>query len=119
MTKPDDTGAAAALGRLLDAEREVLLSGDLEGLAALLTPKEELIDALNAQADPDAALIVEIGSKLRRNQLLLDGALEGIRAVSSRLAELRAVKATLETYGADGKKHDILAHPESSVERRA
>ena len=57
--------------------------------------------------------------KVRRNQLLMDGALEGIRAVSSRLAKLREVKGALETYGADGKKRDIIATTETSVERRA
>ena len=56
---------------------------------------------------------------MRHNQLLLDGALEGIRAVAKRMARLRDVKGALETYGADGKRRDIPLGPESSVERRA
>ena len=107
------------LDSLLDAEREALLAGDLERLGSLLEPKETLIEQMNMVAPADPAALRDLDRKVRRNQLLLDGALEGIRAVSSRLAKLRDVKGALETYGADGKKRDIIADAESSVERRA
>lgn len=107
------------LSELLDQEREALLKGDLEKLGALLVPKEALIDALNVGPQPDSEAIRQLDRKVQRNQLLMDGALEGIRAVAARLAKLREVKGALETYGADGRKRDLPSPVESSVERRA
>ncbi|MDG1170846.1 MAG: flagellar biosynthesis protein FlgN [Sulfitobacter sp.] len=109
----------AELHDLLDAERQALLAGDLEALNSLLTPKEALIEAINDLELTDIPQIEMLDRKLRHNQLLLDGALEGIRAVAKRMARLRDVKGALETYGADGKRRDIPLGPESSVERRA
>ena len=107
------------LNILLDAEREALLKGDLEKLNSLLVPKEALIDAMNGALQTDLQGMQVLERKVQRNQLLLDGALEGIRAVAARMARLQEVKGALETYGADGKKRDIQLAPDSSVERRA
>ncbi len=114
-----NTETSVKLNEILDEEREALLRGDLEKLSALLVPKETLIEAMNSipQADLNAVRILD--GKVRRNQALLDGALEGIRSVAHRMARLRDVKGALETYGADGKRHDIPLGPDSSVERRA
>lgn len=116
--KPNDT-AIEDLNTILDAEREALLEGDLEKLATMLATKTSLIDTLNSEPQSDLVALERLDRKVRRNQLLLDGALEGIRSVSSKLAKLREVRGTLETYGADGKRHDIVSQPETSVERRA
>ncbi|MFC6636284.1 flagellar biosynthesis protein FlgN [Sulfitobacter sediminilitoris] len=119
MTAKTGNGPVIELSDLLDTEREALLKGDLEKLNELLVSKEALIEAMNSTPQSDLSAMQMLDSKVRRNQLLMDGALEGIRAVASRLAKLREVKGALETYGADGKKHDIVALPDSSVERRA
>ena len=107
------------LNKLLDAERQALLDGDLEELSKLLGTKTALINALNEHPQSDLVALEKLDGKVRRNQLLLDGALEGIRSVASKLAKLREIKGTLETYGADGKRRDIVSDPETSVERRA
>lgn len=117
QTEP--TGPAAELHNLLDMEREALITGDLERLAELLTPKEALIEAMGDLPLAELTDLQALDIKVRRNQLLFDSALEGIRAVSTRLASLREVKAAFETYGADGRKHDIIPETNSSVERRA
>lgn len=118
--RPERADASLSeLDDLLEAERDALLAGDLERLGSLLEPKEALIEKMHATPPADAAALQVLDRKVRRNQLLLDGALEGIRAVSSRLAKLRDVKGALETYGADGKKRDIIAGVNTSVERRA
>ena len=119
MNPTPNEDVAEALGALLEDEREALVKGDLEKLSDLLTPKEELIEALSGAERPDPSVVKMLDKKVRRNQLLLDGAMEGIRAVTSRLAEIQAVKGPLETYGADGRKKDVVVEPESSVERRA
>jgi len=111
--------AAEKLSNLLDDEREALLRGDLERLNDLLVPKEALIEAMNLVPQTDLTTMQELDGKVKRNQLLLDGALEGIRAVALRMAQLREVKGALETYGADGKRREIELESESSVEHRA
>lgn len=109
---------AEELGDLLDEERAALLQGDLEKLNELLAPKEQLIDAMNAMSQADEPTMRALNDKVHRNQLLLDGAMEGIRAVASRVAQLREVKGALETYGADGKRRDIQLDPDRVIEHR-
>ena len=117
----DDTqeDTLQSLEQLLDAERAALLAGDLEGLSEMISTKEALIGQLNDKGPGDIADWQALDQQLKRNQLLLDGALDGIRAVAGRLAKLREMKGPLETYSADGIKRDIAAMPERSVERRA
>ena len=57
--------------------------------------------------------------KVRRIHLLLDGAREGIREVAGRMAELRRLRNGLETYGSDGRKHNVDVRTEHTLERRA
>jgi flagellar biosynthesis/type III secretory pathway chaperone len=118
MTANTQTITAEELGEILDQEREALLLGDLEKLSDLLVPKETLIDAMNSIPNPDLPTMQALGKKVQRNQLLLDGALEGIRAVASRVSRLREVKGALETYGADGKRREISLGIDSAVEHR-
>ncbi|MGJ8618433.1 MAG: flagellar biosynthesis protein FlgN [Sulfitobacter sp.] len=108
-----------ALDTLLEAERAALLDGDLEKLTDMLPQKEALIDALNGVVHTDIPTLQSLDTKVRRNQLLLDGALDGIRNVAQQLAVLRRLKGSLETYGSDGKKHNIDVDMDRSVEKRA
>ena len=108
-----------ALDDLLEAERNALLSGDLLTLTEMLPAKEALINALSEEGQTNLPALMELDVKVRRNQLLLDGALEGIRAVAQRMASLRRMRGRLETYGSDGKKRNIDVATDHSVERRA
>jgi hypothetical protein len=67
----------------------------------------------------DVAALELLDSKVRRNQELLNNALEGIRKVARRMAAFRRVQASLETYDKNGAKCVIDINPETSVERRA
>jgi len=107
-----------ALNSLLDEERAALLDGDLEQLTHLLASKEALIDEMNEAPQTDLPAMQALDGKVKRNQLLLDGAMEGIRSVAQRLAQLRQAKGALETYGPDGKRYDIPLAADSSVEHR-
>lgn len=108
------------LDALLDEERDALLAGNLEAMSALVERKEDLISALNAR-DPQQlqADLADLQGKVSRNQTLLDGALEGIRAVTGRLAEFRKIRLTLETYDQTGQKTAISDTVERKVEKRA
>ena len=110
---------ADALSDLLDQERTALLAGDLDQLADMYDTKDALIAAINESPDRSLQSLQMLDSKVKRNQLLLNGALEGIRTVTNRMAELRRIRQNLETYGADGKKRSIDMPHDGSVEKRA
>ena len=107
----------AELDALLEQERVFLLKGDIEGLGALLPAKEKLVEQLLNGGDRDR--ITPLEGKLHRNQLLLDGALDGIRAVAARLAALRQVRSALDTYDAQGRKRRVVTPTKPQVEKRA
>jgi flagellar biosynthesis/type III secretory pathway chaperone len=119
MSHDDAQTLIDRLDDLLEQERVALLQGDLEAIATLLENKERLIDALNALTESDRPEMEGVEAKVRRNQALLDGALQGIRHVAARMAALRRVRRGLETYDAKGAKSTIEGEAEYSVEKRA
>lgn len=114
-----DTALTHALDHLLDRERAALVAGDLDSLPGLLAEKEELIDRLVGSERAETDSIQTLRGKASRNQQLLDSALDGLRAVTARMAELRRVRAGLDTYDMAGRRqvHDVTPRPQ--VERRA
>lgn len=119
MTTDTEQNNVEALDALLEAERQALLQGDLVALTDMLPNKEALIESLTAQSQSDLPALLELDTKVRRNQLLLNGALEGIRDVAARMAALQRMRSGLETYGSDGKKKNYEVNTDHSVERRA
>lgn len=114
-----DSTAISELNQLLDAERTALLGGNLQEVTDLLEPKEALIIKMNATVQTDLEAMQALDAKVRRNQLLLGGALDGIKKVADRMEALRRVRHSLETYSADGRKHAISVRDSRSVEKRA
>lgn len=108
-----------ALDDLLDAERRALLDGDLDEISRLMKHKEALIEALNTQEATDRAELDSLNSKVERNQELLNSALDGIRTVARRLAAMRRIRGSLDTYDAHGNKNAIDLRNNGSVEKRA
>ncbi|MEQ6203022.1 flagellar biosynthesis protein FlgN [Sulfitobacter sp. HNIBRBA2951] len=107
------------LDALLEQERTCLLEGDLEALGALLPIKEQLIADLLERHELTRDILAPIEDKLQRNQLLLDGALDGIKAVATRLAALRQVRTVLDTYDAQGRKKQVVTPTPPKIEKRA
>ncbi|WP_298859111.1 flagellar biosynthesis protein FlgN [uncultured Sulfitobacter sp.] len=107
------------LDSVLEQERAFLLEGDLEGLGSLLPVKEKLVELLLMDVSGNREQITPLEGKLQRNQLLLDGALDGIRAVAARLAALRQVRSALDTYDAQGRKQSVEMPSSPKVEKRA
>ncbi|MGB7319051.1 MAG: flagellar biosynthesis protein FlgN [Planktotalea sp.] len=104
---------------LLEQERAFLLEGDLAGLGSLLPAKEKLVEMLLGDEGGNRHRIAPLEGKLQRNQLLLNGALDGIRAVATRLAALRQVRMALDTYDAQGRKQRVVTPTPSKLEKRA
>ena len=119
MSHDDAQNLIDRLDDLLEQERAALLDGNLEALGALLENKERLIDALNALTETERPEMGAVEAKVLRNQALLDGALQGIRHVAARMAALRRVRRSLETYDASGTRSTIEGEADHSVERRA
>lgn len=118
MTDTHDT-LIRKLDALLDIERQALLSGDLSALEDIVDDKENLIDALNAAEFAEPEPIADVSEKVKRNQVLLEEALQGIRSVAKKLAELRRARREFDTYNQLGQKRRIEGDAETSVEKRA
>lgn len=116
-----DTAAeiVSRLDVLLELEREALLNGDLEKIQEYLEEKESLIDQLNAVDVTQTNALRDLQAKVERNQVLLDGALQGIRKVAARMAAFRRVRRSLETYDQSGRKQTIQEDVKRRVEKRA
>lgn len=107
------------LDALLDCERRALTGGELEQLADLIMRKEALTGRLGALVLSDPGRLDPLRDKMIRNRMLLDSALEGIRAVAGRMAELRRVRKGLETYDRAGQRSHVDTALRPNVERRA
>ena len=104
---------------LLDQERQALMDGDLEHLGRLLAHKEDLIGKINLLDTLERSRLADVHEKVARNQALLNSAMEGIRAVASRMADLRRVRHGLETYDRTGHKKRFDTQTHTSMEKRA
>jgi len=107
------------LDRLLDHERQALIDGQLDRIPPLMEQKERLIDRLRDADLLERSHLAAVQSKVTRNQGLLESAMEGIRAVADRMADLRRVRQGLETYDRTGQKTKITTATNTSVEKRA
>jgi len=119
MTKATPQQLIDQLDTLLEKEREALLVGDLDKVTEIAVSKEELIDALNRLSPKDQTSLEALQEKVTRNQVLLDGALQGIRKVASRLAALRRIRKSMDTYDASGRKQTIQGEVDRRMEKRA
>lgn len=119
MTADSFQATIDSLDDLLDAERHALLAGKLDEISRLHDQKELLIGDLNRRDADDRASLLELNHKLERNQTLLNNALAGIRSVARRLAAIRRVRQSLETYDSCGRKTRVETRVERSLEKRA
>lgn len=104
---------------ILEAEKSALLSGNLDKIAEMSDQKERLFSELK-NADSEQLVALEaLQQRYAHNQELMDGALQGIRNVAKRLAEIRRLGAGLDTYDADGRKTVIPGLVEHRMEKRA
>lgn len=106
-----------ALDALLDKEREILLSGQIEALPRLAPQKEKLLSQLPS-TKVTSQQMEALRMKVDRNQELMVAASKGIRAVSRRLEALRTQKSQLRTYDAGGHSKNLTQRA-TTFEKRA
>ena len=107
------------LDQILEQEKLALLGGDLDEIARSAKAKGALIDELNKIAPSNQLALKDLQNKVARNQALLDGALQGIRKVAVRLAALRKIRRSLDTYDCTGQKQTIQGEIAHKMEKRA
>ena len=104
---------------LLDAERDVLLTGNVTDMAEIAREKEEILEQLSALDESYLEGLTPLNDKIRRNHVLLDQALNGIRRVSKKLSEIRTMRKAFDTYDQKGRKMTISSKNTNSFEKRA
>ena len=106
----------------LDAERRLLLAGNLASLPEQVSAREDLMNrfqALPPASDPDLApLLEDIRTGAARNAKLLEAALAGLRDANETLGRIRKSQEKLGTYDEKGEvSPTTVARPRH--ERRA
>jgi flagellar biosynthesis/type III secretory pathway chaperone len=107
------------LDQILDRERTALMEGDLGKLEGLLAKKEKVIGKLNSVSELERESLAQVQTKLSRNQQLLDSAMDGIRSVAARMAELRRIRKGLDVYDQAGRRNRYGTRSGAKLEKRA
>lgn len=110
-----DAEAVGQFAELLERERKAILTGDFDGMAALIPQKEALVAVLS---DQDAEAIGSLRQAAQRNQRLLASALSGVRGALGRLRQIDEGARGYTGYDRFGQAERIRRAPES-VEKRA
>ncbi|SFS19178.1 flagellar protein FlgN [Yoonia litorea] len=87
---------------LLDEERLLLRSGQIDQLADIARQKETLMLKLPGSR-MGRAEAMKLSDALQRNQTLLAAAISGVQAARQRLKVLRSVHEGLTTYDGNGR----------------
>ncbi|MGR3761358.1 flagellar biosynthesis protein FlgN [Roseobacteraceae bacterium NS-SX3] len=119
MTEQTPQQLIDELDSILNRERAALMEGQLDKLGELLERKEAVIGALNSATDLERGALAHVQDKVARNQQLLDSAMDGIRAVAARMADLRRVRRGLDIYDKAGRKTSYGTRGSLSLEKRA
>ncbi|MDC0660153.1 flagellar biosynthesis protein FlgN [Leisingera sp. SS27] len=119
MSNPDPQQLIDDLDQLLDQERTALMAGDLAKLEGLLAKKEKTIGKLNSVTELEREALEQVQTKLSRNQDLLDSAMNGIRSVAARMAELRRIRKGLDVYDQSGRRTRFGIRSGAKLEKRA
>jgi len=119
MTSGKPADDLAALDRLLDRERAVLLAGELDGLPALLEARSAMIGALDPRQTGTRPTLDRLKAKALRNQALLDSARQGLRQAARRIAAAGPGGCAFDTYDRAGHRHRIGLNEVRRVEKRS
>lgn len=107
------------LDEILGMEREALLAGNLDALHPLLEQKESILTTLQTTKTDDESGLKYLQNKMLHNQKMLEGALQGIRSITERLATVKRVRETLETYDLHGQRTEMKVARTAKLEKRA
>lgn len=115
----DNEQLFSEIERILEKERDGLISGDYAGLELIAEQKADLIEQISNMAGSQRMKLAGLRSRASRNQDLFESARSGLRDVSARLQEMQDVRDKLQTYAANGQREAFAAQKPHSLERRA
>ncbi len=113
----NETNVVKRIEAILEQEQQMLRNGDFSKFESFVAEKQNAFDALKnttARISPEAARNLE--KILARNRTLYEAAMEGMKAGSARISEIRQTIGGLKTYDNSGKiKSRKLSSPSISL----
>ena len=110
--------AEARLLAVLEAERRALLAGELAQLSELARRKEACLDLYAADTSRLPHRAPRLLAALRRNQRLLEMALQGLAAAQGRLGTWQRLGRQMDTYDPNGRKTRIGPGPAGRIQKK-
>lgn len=105
--------------RMLDEERQLLLSGPMDKLQSLVAKREAAMnELLSSGVSLPEAFIVALKARADRNGRLLRASIEGMRSARAQIEEINQQNEELRTYRADGSQVKVSL-PQSTRDTRA
>ena len=102
----------ARILRLLDLERDTILSGPLSGLQWLVERRERaLAEIVTTGREMPPDFVAALKSRAERNSRLLLASLAGVRAASAELDRIEKVRGQIGTYTASGARASRMPDP--------
>ena len=114
----DQINSLIALEAILDAERDIILSGDFDDLAHISTEKEHILHRLKG-IDRNLSSLQRVLSKANRNERLLNAMKSGIESARRILHDVSNPQKDLNTYSEDGNSVMILGPRLNTMEKKA
>lgn len=105
--------------RLLDKERDAILTGRIERLEALSTDKARLVAKIGECEGLGSTELEALKEKFDRNRVLLGHAMKGVRVVLDRLRDVQSANSMLRSYDGSGRPRTFGAVSAPTVTRRA
>ena len=105
---------------LLEQERRLLLSGQLDGLEALTRAMEGELAGLEAAASDspeDSGMLDELRARASRNLALAEGSRRGLKTAARLVRQVHEGPPDLKTYSRDGGTL-VLSNPRHVQDRR-
>jgi len=99
-----------SINSLLDAERDAILAGDFETIAALTAQKELLLTQLG-KTNLSPGMLIEVANAITRNQTLISAAMRGVRTATDALVGAQSIAAGTKIYQRDGKVSRMSQQP--------
>lgn len=106
--------------KMLDEERQLLLSGPLDKLEALVKRREAaMTELLGSGVSLPEAFIMALKARAERNGRLIRASMEGVRSAQTHMQRINEQADRLMTYRADGSQVDVNATPKATRDTRA
>lgn len=102
--------------KMLDDERDLLVTGRYGELPALVEQKERIFDELESAGHIDPDALAAVASRSRRNAELIEAAKRGLAKAQAQIRDIRC-GMNQTTYGIDGERRP-LANPDNRLEQK-